>query len=108
MSRILAGLILSLIVAKAATASEAEEPQAIDYNLSMAGALINDHCERNWQGTEYISIHACNYQLANLYSLDISAAHFDECTVLARGDIVMIADCMVSRFSAWLVQEQIE
>ena len=106
MNRILACVLLSLIVGNAAIASAAEDWQARDYNLSMAGALVNDHCERNWQGGEYISIHACKYQLANLYNLDTSAGHFAECTELAGGDIVMIADCMVGRFTAWLVQEQ--
>jgi hypothetical protein len=104
MNRILACLVFSL-VATASNASEAQERQSEDYALSMAGALINDHCGRVWQGGEYISIHACNYQLANLFSVAISAQHFDECTVLAQGDIVMIADCMVERFNTWLAQQ---
>jgi len=74
----------------------------------MAGALISDWCERKWQSSEYISIHACNYQMAQLYNLETSSVHFDECTEAAGGDIVKIADCMVARFGAWLVQEQIE
>ncbi|MFT7471824.1 MAG: hypothetical protein ACI8XU_001720 [Kiritimatiellia bacterium] len=106
MNKIFTCLAFSLVVAVAASASEAQEWQGEDYALSMAGALINDHCGRVWQGGEYVSIHACNYQFANLFSRAISSQHFDECTVLARGDIVMIADCMVERFNAWLEQQR--
>ena len=91
-----------------ANAGEAEDSSARDYNISMAGALINDWCERNLQSSRYISIHACNYQMAQLYNLEISTAQFGECAVLAGGDIVKIADCMLSRFSAWVDQEQLE
>ena len=108
MNRILCCLVLSLIITKASNASEAKDPLPRDYNLSMAGALINDTCERNWQSSEYISIHACNYQMAHLYNLGISAVHFDECVAVAGGDIVKIADCMVERFNAWFLQEQQE
>jgi hypothetical protein len=108
MYRILCCLALCLTVANGANAGEAEDPSARDYNISMAGALINDWCERNLQTSKYISIHACNYQMAQLYNLDLSTAQFDECVVIAQGDIVKIADCMQSRFNAWLIQEQIE
>ena len=73
--------------------------------LSMAGALINDWCEQQWQVSEYISIHACNYQIAQLYNLDVSAVHFEGCAVASGGDIVRIADCMVGHFNAWTLQE---
>lgn len=108
MKRILGSLLISVLVTTAGMARAAEEWQARDYTLSMAGALINDHCQRNWQGGKYINVHACNYELANIYKLELSVPHFDECRVLAGGDIVMIADCMVGRFNAWLVQEQQE
>ncbi|MDA0281457.1 MAG: hypothetical protein O3C29_13650 [Proteobacteria bacterium] len=105
MNRIFTCLAFSLVVAVTASTSEAQEWQGDDYALSMAGALINDHCGRVWQGGEYISIHACNYKLASLFTVAISSQHFDECRVLAAGDIVMIADCMVERFNTWLVQQ---
>jgi len=106
MSRMFAYLAFSLCVAAMPDISEAQDWQGEDYSLSMAGALINDHCGRVWQGGEYVSIHACNYQLANLFNLAVSAQHFDECTVLAGGDIVRIADCMVERFNNWLMQQE--
>lgn len=105
MNRSLACLVFSLFVAAATNASETRDWQGEDYALSMAGALINDHCGRVWQGGEYVSIHACNYQVANLFNTAISTQHFEECTVLAGGDIVMIADCMVVRFNTWLGQQ---
>lgn len=95
-------LLLSLIAVQTIPAAGAAEPGAEDYTLSMAGALINDHCERNWQDAAYVNKHACNYDLANRYTLELSTAHFSECTVQANGDIVRIADCMVARFTAWL------
>ena len=101
MNRVFIYLGFSLLVA-AANPSEAQDWQGEDYALSMAGALINDHCERVWQGGEYVSIHACNYQLANRFGLAVSGQYFDECAVLAVGDIVKIADCMVERFNNWL------
>lgn len=103
MNRIVASLGFSLVIAAAGTAS-AQEWQGEDYSLSMSGALINDHCGRVWQGGDYISIHACNYRLANLFNAAVSRQHFDECTVQTQGDIVRIADCMVERFNAWLAQ----
>ena len=106
MNKILASLLLSILTATSVNAADAPERSAEDYTLSMAGALINDHCGRSWQYGEYVNLHACNYQLANLYTLGIASAHFDECTVRARGDIVMIADCMVTRFNAWLDEAQ--
>jgi|MEHZ01.6.fsa_nt_MEHZ011620743.1_3 hypothetical protein len=106
MRKIFTCLVLSLVVAAAAVnASAAQEWEGEDYALSMAGALINDHCGRVWQGGEYVSIHACNYQLANRFTVAVSAQQFEECTVLAQGDIVMIADCMVARFNTWLTQQ---
>ena len=105
MNRSFTCLLFSLVIAAAASVSEAQDWQGEDYALSMAGALINDHCGRVWQGGKYVSIHACNYRLANLFTVAVSAKHFDECTVLAQGDIVMIADCMVDRFNIWLMQQ---
>lgn len=107
MNRILACLLLGLLVNTTTNAAESENSSARDYNLSMAGALINDYCERNLQSSNYISIHACNYQLANLYTLDISTVHFDGCGAASGGDIVKIADCMVERFNAWILKEQL-
>jgi len=105
MNRIFASLVFSLVAVVTVSVTEAQDWQGEDYNLSMSGALINDHCGRVWQGGGYVSIHACNYRLANLFTVDISMQHFEDCTVLARGDIVMIADCMVERFNAWVVQQ---
>ena len=105
MSRSFTCLVFSLLVAAAANANAAQEWEGEDYALSMAGALINDHCGRVWEGGEYVSIHACNYQLANRFTVAVSAQQFEECTVLAQGDIVMIADCMVARFNTWLTQQ---
>lgn len=105
MSRSITCLVFSLFVAAAANVGEAQEWEGEDYALSMAGALINDHCGRVWQDREYVSIHACNYQLANRFTVAVSAQQFEECTVLAQGDIVMIADCMVARFNTWLAQQ---
>lgn len=102
------GLFSSLFLNSASFASEAKQPSSQDYNLSMAGALINNWCKRNLQTSEHISIHACNYQLSQRYNLDVSSLHFEECTVAAVGDIVKIADCMDTRFNAWQVQEQNE
>ncbi len=105
MNRVFSSLVFSLVVVATGSVTEAQEWQGEDYNLSMSGALINDHCGRVWQGGEYVSIHACNYRLANLFTVAISTQHFEECTVLARGDIVMIADCMVERFNSWVAQQ---
>ena len=99
------GLLAGMLVSVSAIAAESDEPQPEDYNLSMAGALINDWCGRQWQDKGYISIHACNYQLAQQYNLEISSAHFSECVVQSGGDIVRIADCMVAQFNAWSRQE---
>jgi len=96
---------LLLVALLATQTSVAAEPQAEDYTLSMAGALINDHCSRTWQSAEYVNIHACNFQLANRYTLEIATADFEACTVAAGGDIVRIADCMVARFNSWLTEE---
>ena len=105
MNKIFTRLVLSLVVAATVNSSAEQEWESEDYALSMAGALVNDHCGRVWQGGEYVSIHACNYQLANRFTVAISAQQFEECTVLAQGDIVMIADCMVARFNIWLKQQ---
>ncbi len=107
MNKTLGCLLFTLTAAASINAAELE-PQAEDYTLSMAGALINDHCGRSWQDGEYVNVHACNYRLANLYTLGISSAHFEDCAVSARGDIVMIADCMVTRFNTWLDEAQLE
>ena len=106
MKSLLTCLLPALLATASLNAAETYEPQAEDYTLSMAGALINDHCGRNWQSANYVNVHACNYQLANLYTLDTSTTDFAECTVLAGGDIVMIADCMVARFNLWLTENQ--
>tara|TARA_B110000858_G_scaffold193768_1_gene246937 strand:- start:38085 stop:38408 length:324 start_codon:yes stop_codon:yes gene_type:complete len=105
MNKIFACLLVSLLLVTAAEGGEAQDWQNEDYALSMAGALVNEHCGRIWQDGECVSIHACNYQFANLFSLAVSRQHFDECTVLAQGDIVRIADCMVARFNIWLAQQ---
>jgi len=105
MHRIFASLVFSLAAVATVSVTNAQEWQGEDYNLSMSGALINDHCGRVWQDGEYVSIHACNYRLANLFTIAISTQHFEECAVLARGDIVMIADCMVERFNIWVAQQ---
>lgn len=102
MNKLPAYLLFYLSAAQAIPAAVAAEPGAEDYTLSMAGALINDHCERSWQDAAYVNKHACNYELANRYTLELSTAHFNECAVQANGDIVRIADCMVARFTAWL------
>ena len=105
MNRILTSLAFSAIVAAATTISAAQDWQAQDYSLSMAGAMINDHCGKAWQEEGYLSVHACNYRLANLFSPAISSQQFAECAEIARGDIVMIADCMSQRFNSWLAQQ---
>lgn len=88
-------------------AQNANEPTSRDYNLSMAGALISDWCEKNWQISDKLTIHACNYQLSQAYDWELSSMHFEECTVEATGDIVKIADCMVTRFNDWLAKENL-
>jgi|GEM_PF-2545755 len=86
----------------------AQEPQAEDYTLSMAGALINDWCSREFESSGYISIHACNYDMAHRYGRDTSTTHFSECAVANGGDIVRIADCMLARFGEWVRQSDTE
>ena len=108
MNRILFYLVFSILAASTVVANAADDSEAGKMHLSMAGALISDWCERNWQTSEYISIHACNYQFAQLYNLDISTRDFSECVAITTGDIVKIADCMVYRFNAWLPQAQNE
>jgi len=105
MKKIVRCLSLCVVLTQVAGTIHAQDWQAQDYTLSMAGALINEHCGRVWQNGEYVNIHACNYNLANLFTIDLSARHFEECTVLAQGDIVKIADCMVERFNGWLAQQ---
>lgn len=97
--------IVHLLLATMGIASNAEESESRGYNLSMAGALINDWCGRQWQASGYITIHACNYELAQQYNFAISSVHFENCAVASQGDIVQIADCMVLRFNAWANQE---
>ena len=80
----------------------AQEPQAEDYNLSMAGALINDWCGRQLEETDFISIHACNYATAQKHNEETSLSHFTECAIAAGGDIVRIADCMQAQFNEWI------
>lgn len=99
-------LMIGLLIAEVLHAAESDEQEARNLNLSMAGALINDWCERNWQGASFISIYACNYQYAQLYNFDSSATDFNECIVITGGDIVRIADCMQYRFNAWLESSQ--
>lgn len=107
MKALLAYIVLNLSMASIAYAQDTNEPSARDYNLSMAGALISDWCEKNWQTSAHLTIHACNYQLSQSYDWKLSSAHFEECTVEATGDIVKIADCMVARFSTWLEKENL-
>lgn len=107
MHRTLAALIINFVLVTSSQAGEARNEEALGYNLSMAGALINDKCERSWESAGYISIHACNYQLAQFYDMEIASAHFAECATASGGDIVKIADCMVARFNAWVAAEQL-
>lgn len=86
----------------------AQEPQAEDYNLSMAGALINDWCGRQLEETDYISIHACNYATSQKYDEETSLSHFTECAIAAGGDIVRIADCMQAQFNEWIAEDNRE
>ena len=58
MNRIFASLVFSLVAVVTVSVTEAQDWQGEDYNLSMSGALINDHCGRVWQGGGYVSIHA--------------------------------------------------
>lgn len=90
------------ILIVSAQLSYAQEPQAEDYNLSMAGALINDWCGRQYEETAYISIHACNYATAQQYNEELSLSHFTECAIASGGDIVRIADCMQVQFNEWI------
>ena len=83
-------------------AAAGDDTEAHSYTLSMAGALISDNCERNWKASNYVSVYACNYELAQLYSLELSAHHFDQCAQVARGDIIKIADCMTNQFNVWI------
>jgi hypothetical protein len=85
----------------------AQEPDGEDYNLSMSGALINDWCTRNWQDTDFITVHACNYSLAQRYTLEVSEAEFASCAVANGGDIVKIADCLFARFGEWIAEQDI-
>jgi len=98
-------MLASLVMLIPSTAISAEDSEARRYNLSMAGALISNWCVEQWEPAGYISIHACNYQIAHRYNLDVSSVHFDECVILSSGDIVRIADCMLSQFDEWSHQE---
>lgn|GEM_PF-561716 len=91
----------ALLLCASCITTGAEAPDGHSYNLSMAGALINDWCGRQWQAAGYISIHACTYEVAQLYNLEVSSGHFTACAEQSGGDIVQIADCMVNRFGAW-------
>lgn len=108
MHRTPAALVFSFMLVTSGQAGEAQIEEALGYNLSMAGALINDKCERSWESAGYISIHACNYQFSQFYNMEIATAHFVECATASGGDIVKIADCMVARFNAWVAAEQLE
>lgn len=101
MKNIATYLIAALLCASVHAAEQPQTPQAEDYTLSMAGALINDWCQRQWQQSNYVNVHGCNYHLAQQYTLEISAAQFEQCAILSRGDIVQIADCMVEQFGSW-------
>ena len=108
MNKFLCCLLTSLTLVRAVNASAAEQPEGIDYNLTMAGSLVSNWCEPNWETQGYLTADACNYQLAQLYNLEVSSVDFGECTVVAGGDIVRIAECMVERFDGWLVEEELE
>lgn len=105
MIRVLVSLGLALCLFSA-IAAEDEGSEAHGYTLSMAGALINDNCERNWKASGYISVFACNYELAQLYNLAMSAQHFNQCAQFSRGDIIKIADCMTNQFNVWITEHQ--
>ena len=81
----------------------AQEPQAEDYALSMAGALISDWCGRQWQEEKFITQHACNYAISQRYDLETSSSQFTDCALANGGDIVKIADCMTASFNDWIV-----
>jgi hypothetical protein len=104
--RVAFSVCLFLLAAHVLAAAEAEYAEAYGYTLSMAGALINDNCERNWQASEYVSVYACNYKLAQFYSLELAAPHFNQCAQVSRGDIVKIADCMTDQFNVWISQHE--
>ncbi|MFK7864258.1 MAG: hypothetical protein AB8B95_08550 [Pseudohongiellaceae bacterium] len=82
-------------------AAETDASTARDYTFSMAGALINQHCEATWEQGSDISINACRYRVAQFYNFTIASAHFESCTETSRGDIIKIAECMTERFSGW-------
>jgi ribosomal protein S17 len=104
--RVVYGFCLALLASTAMAAADEPGSEAYRYALSMSGALISDNCERNWQAAEYISVYACNYGLAQLYNLEISALHFAQCAEFSRGDIVKIAECMTDQFNVWLASQQ--
>lgn len=83
-------------------AAETQSSTARDYNMSMAGALINQHCEQSWEASRDISINACRYRISQLYNFAIASAHFEKCTDSAVGDIVKIAECMTEEFAGWV------
>ncbi len=107
MKRTLSALVISFTLVTTSQAGEDGNGEALGYNLSMAGALINDKCEGGWKDEGYISIHACNYHFAQFYNMEIAGAHFTECATASGGDIVKIADCMVALFNAWVAAEQL-
>ncbi len=99
--RMLCGIIALCFSATAGQVS-AQEEDAQAYALSMAGALINNWCGSNFEAQQFISIHACNYQLAQRYNQGVSSGHFNECARANGGDIIKIADCMLLQFEQWI------
>ena len=98
-------LVSFVTVLNLSVPASAQEPEAQDYALSMAGALINNWCGTRWQDAGYISLHACNYELAQRYNRELSSSDFENCAVANGGDIVKIADCMLERYDIWIAEE---
>lgn len=96
------GLLATLAFGLSSQAAETEFSTARDYGFSMAGALINQHCEETWEEGNDISINACRYRFAQLYNYALASDHFERCTASAGGDIVKIAECMTENFQGWL------
>lgn len=101
-------LMAVVVLSQLSLSGLAQEPKAQDYALSMAGALINNWCSTRWQDSGYISLHACNYELAQLYNRELSSRDFQNCAVANGGDIVKIADCMLERYNTWVTEEVAE
>jgi len=99
-------LLVSSLVSFASAATDDNAAESRNLNLSMAGAVINDWCGRNWQASEFITVHACNYQLAQDYNFVTASSDFNACVEITGGDIVQIADCVLFRFNTWIEQTQ--